>query len=104
MIKMEKERNGNETSLQALPVVLCKGERYLADLRLNEFRPVQGFESIPFGNEKGRIICKDTGVVTCKSCGMSVIISKAYEEKELRCMHCFSSEFIPLCKENKDDD
>jgi len=94
--KMVKEKNTNKTSPQALPVVLFKGEQYFADLRLNEFRPVRGFESIPFDCEEGVIMSRDTGVVTCKSCGMSTIISKAYEAKGLRCMQCFSCELVPL--------
>ena len=93
---MEKEKNVNEASPQALPVVLFKGEQYFTDLRLNEFRPVRGFESIPFDCEEGVIISNNICVVTCKSCGMSAIISKAYEAKELRCMQCFSRELIPL--------
>ena len=84
---MERMKNINETGPRALPVVLHKGVQYFADLRLNEFRPVQGLlESIPFDGEEGRIICRDTGVVICKSCKMSAIISKAFEEKQLRCI------------------
>ena len=102
--KMEKEKNVNEASPRALPVVLFKGEQYFADLRLNEFRPVRGFESIPFDSEEGVIMSKDTGVVTCKSCGMSAIISKAFEEQQLRCMRCFSRELVPLYEEHRNND
>jgi len=102
--KMEKEKNVNEASSRALPVVLFKGEQYFADLRLNEFRPVRGFESIPFDSEEGVIMSRDTGVVTCKSCGMSTIIPKAFEEQQLRCMQCFSRELVPLYEEHKNDD
>jgi len=101
---MGKEKNVNKTSPRALPVVLFKGEQYFTDLRLNEFRPVRGFESIPFGCEEGVIMSSNTGVVTCKSCGMSAIISKAFEEKSLRCMQCFSRELIPLYEENRKND
>ena len=88
---MEKSKNVNETGPRVLPIVLHKGEQYFTDLRLNEFRPIQGLlESIPFDGEEGRIICRNTGVVTCESCGMSTIISKTYEKEELRCMQCFS--------------
>ncbi|MFA6424669.1 MAG: hypothetical protein WCW64_00620 [Phycisphaerae bacterium] len=87
---MEKEKNINETSPRALPIVLFRGEQYFADLRLNEFRPVRGFDSIPFDGEEGRIMCRNTGVIICKSCGMSAIISKAFEEQQLRCMKCFN--------------
>ena len=98
---MGKEENVNENGPRALPVVLFRGEQYFADLRLNEFRPVKGFESIPFDGEEGRIISRNTGVVTCKSCGMSAIISKAFEAEQLRCMQCFSSELRPLYEKHK---
>jgi len=96
---MEKEKDRCEIGPRALPVVLFKGEQYFADLRLNEFRPVRGFESIPFDSEEGVIMCRGTGVVICKSCGMSAIIPRSYEDKELRCMNCSSRELIPLYKE-----
>ena len=101
---MGKEKNVNETSPRALPVVLFKGEQYFTDLRLNEFRPVRGFDSIPFDSEEGVIMSRDTGVVICKSCGMSAIISKAFEEQQLRCMQCFSRELIPLYEEHNNVD
>ena len=95
---MGKEKNVDETSPRALPIVLFKDEQYFTDLRLNEFRPIRGFESIPFDSTEGVIMSSNIGVVTCKSCGMSVIIPRSYEEKELRCMDCFSRELIPLCE------
>jgi len=101
---MEETKNIDETSPRALPVVLYKGEQYFADLRLNEFRPVRGFYSIAFGGEEGRIMCRNTGIITCKSCGMSAIISKAFEEQQLRCMKCFSRELTPLCEEHKSNE
>ena len=91
---MEKEKDRCEIGPRALPVVLFKGEQYFADLRLNEFRPVRGFESIPFDSAEGLIMSRNTSIVSCKSCRMSAIISKAYEGKELRCMHCFSSDLL----------
>lgn len=89
--KMEKTTNIPQIGPRPLPVVLFKGWQYFADLRLNEFRPVQGLlKSIPFDSEEGRIMCRNTGIVTCKSCGMSFLISMAYEEEQLRCMRCFN--------------
>jgi hypothetical protein len=96
---MEKEKTISETCPRALPVVLFKGKQYYADLRVKEFRSVRlkmPSDWIRFDSEKGRVMCKNTGVVTCKSCGMSVIIPGSYEDKELRCMHCFSRELMPL--------
>jgi hypothetical protein len=63
-------------------------------LRLNEFRPVRGFESIAFDSEEGQIMCRHTGVVICRSCRMSAIISSYGQEESLRCMRCFSSELV----------
>jgi len=88
---MEKPTNIPRLGYRALPVVLFEGKQYFADLRLNEFRPVQGLlESIPFDSEEGKVMCRNTGMVTCKSCGMSFLISMAYEEEPLRCMRCFN--------------
>ncbi len=92
---MEKTK---EAVPRSLPIILYEGQQYFTDLRLNEFRPVRGlFSSIPFDSEQGKVMCRSTGVVTCISCGMSVIISKVYENNQLRCMQCFSREFLPLC-------
>lgn len=90
---MEKETK--RTGPRVLPVILYNGKPFYADLRLNEFRPVKAFESIPFESEQGRQMCCNTGVVICQSCGMSVIISKFYEDKPLHCMQCFGREFVP---------
>ena len=87
---MGKTKNVPRISPRALPVVLFKGKQYFADLRLNEFRPVQGFQSIPFNSKEGLSMCSSTGIVTCKSCRMSVLISMAYEREPLRCMRCFN--------------
>jgi len=89
--KMKKTTNIPQISPRALPVVIFRGKQYFADLKLNEFRPVQELlESIPFDGEEGRIMCRNTGIVTCKSCRMSFLISMAYEEEILRCMRCFN--------------
>ena len=87
---MEKTTSIPRLGYRALPVVLFEGKQYFADLRLNEFRPVGAFESIPFESEEGKVICSSAGIITCKSCGMSFLISMAYEEEQLRCMRCFN--------------
>ena len=92
--KMEKETK--QTGPRVLPIVVYKGKQFFADLRLNEFRPVSDFESIRFDSEEGWAMCQNTGVVVCQSCGMSVIISKFYEDQPLHCMQCFGREFLPL--------
>ena len=88
---MEKTTSIPRLGYRALPVVLFEGKQYFADLRLNEFRPVGAFESIPFESEEGKVMCSSAGIITCKSCGMSVLISMAHEDHPLRCMQCFSS-------------
>ncbi len=93
---MKKTKEVKQAGLRALPVVLYEGRQYFIDLRLNEFRPVEGFESIAFNSKQGKVMCKDTGVFICISCGMSVVISRAYEDKPLHCMQCFGREFLPL--------
>jgi hypothetical protein len=75
---------------RALPQILFEGKQYFADLRLNEFRPVDAFESIPFDSEEGQVMCSCAGVITCENCGMSVLVSMAHESQPLRCMQCFS--------------
>ena len=70
---------------------------YFADLRLREFRDVKAFSnSVRFGSEKGQQMCIQTGVVSCTSCGMSAIVSMAFENETLRCMQCFNR-IEPLC-------
>jgi len=99
---MEKENETPQSEPYWLPLVTFDGKKYYADLRVKEFRSVilkMPSDWIRFDSEKGKIMCKNTGVVTCKSCGMSVIIPRVYQEKELRCMHCFSRELIPLYKD-----
>ncbi|MFC1676155.1 hypothetical protein ACFL3G_03960 [Planctomycetota bacterium] len=76
---------------RALPIVGCGGTIYFVDLRLREFRDIKDFSnSVRFGSEKGQQICKETGVVSCPSCGMSTIVSQAFENEALRCMQCFN--------------
>ena len=85
------------TGPRALPIVGYKGTIYFVDLRLREFRDIKNFvNSVRFGSEKGQQICKQTGVVSCSSCGMSAIISQAFESEALRCMQCFNR-IEPLC-------
>ena len=72
-------------------MVRVEGQLLFVDLRLGEFRPVQGpFESIPFNSVFGKELCAQSGIRTCKSCKMSVIVSKAVEDNSLRCPSCFS--------------
>jgi len=96
---MEKAEQQIFSGPRALPMVRYGTVSYFADLRLREFRDVKNFSnSVKFDSEKGRQICIQTGVVSCPCCGMSAIVSMAFENKMLRCMQCFSK-IEPLCSE-----
>jgi len=96
---MEKPKEKAFTGPRALPIVQYGPIKYFADLRLKEFRDVKDFSnSVRFDSEKGRQICTQTGVVSCPSCGMSAIVSMAFENETLRCMRCFAL-IEPLCGE-----
>ena len=91
MIKMDKNKQKVATGPRALPIVGCGGTMYFVDLRLREFRDVKDFgNSVRFGSEQGMQMCIQTGVVLCSGCGMSVIVSKEFENETLRCMQCFN--------------
>jgi len=88
---MEETKEKVVTGPRALPIVGYEGTIYFVDLRLREFRDIKDFgNSVRFGSEKGQQICKQTGVVSCSSCGMSAIVSKEFENETLRCMQCFN--------------
>ena len=75
---------------QMLPLFLMDGKRYFADLRMREFRIIGGsLQSIGFDSDKGRRMCLQTGIVTCGKCGMSVMLSSFYHDRELCCMNCY---------------
>ena len=79
------------TGPRVLPIVQYGPTKYFADLTLREFRDVKDFSnSVKFDSEKGQQMCIQTGVVSCSSCGMSAIVSMAFENETLRCMQCFS--------------
>ena len=80
----------------ALPIVRYEQMSYFADLRLAEFRPVEGpLESIAFDSDKGRLICVANGIIQCPGCGTSVIIGRPDDIEKLRCVRCFNL-LVPL--------
>ena len=96
---MEKPKEKAFTGPRVLPIVQYGPTKYFADLRLREFRDIENFSnSVKFDSEKGRQICIQTGVVSCPGCGMSAIVSMAFENETLRCMQCFAL-IEPLCGE-----
>ncbi len=89
VIKMTGAKQQVITGPRVLPVVQYGPARYFADLLLGQFRDIGNpHDYIDFDSEQGRLICKQTGVLWCPECGMSVIISKAFERQTLRCMQC----------------
>jgi len=84
------------TGPRILPVVQYEQIRYFAGLRLRQFRDIENPHNyVDFDSEQGRVMCKQTGILWCSECGMSVIISKMFEQQSLRCMQCMSL-IVPL--------
>jgi hypothetical protein len=74
-----------------LPVVYFRTRRYFVDLRLRQFREMENpHHSVEFDSNEGRQICRQSGVITCRACRMSVIVPTAGQDEELRCMNCFA--------------
>jgi len=73
----------------ALPVVYYRIRRYFVDLRLRQFREIENpGNCVEFESEQGQQMCRQSGIMTCPECGMSVIVPAAVEGEELRCMKC----------------
>ena len=74
-----------------LPVVCYRSKQYFVDLRLSQFREIEKpHNSFDFDGGQGRQMCRQGGVTTCPTCGMSAIISTTLKNEELRCMRCFA--------------
>jgi len=74
-----------------LPIVLYKTTSYFADLRLKQFRDIDNPHNyVDFDSERGRLICRQNGVLLCQQCGTGSIVSPALDTGKLRCVHCFS--------------
>ncbi|MDD5134568.1 MAG: hypothetical protein PHP01_04055 [Phycisphaerae bacterium] len=92
---MKKEKNISQSGTQPLPLVSFAGKLfYTVDLKNKRFIPLIAETlsfGVPFESEEGKVMCSSAGVVTCKSCGMSVIVSMACcHDQPLRCMRCFN--------------
>ena len=93
---MVKPKEGAISCPLHLSIVRDESMSYFADLRLSEFRPVEGLlELIPFDSGRGRRICSINGVFKCPNCGMSVILGNPADIEKLRCMRCFDL-VVPL--------
>ena len=88
---MQEATQEYHSGSHTLPIVRYEDKLLFADLRLAEFRPVQGlFEPIPFDSVFGKLLCIQSGIQTCKHCNTSLMLSAAIEPSSLRCPNCFS--------------
>ena len=93
---MEEAKQEVFTGPWALPVVRNGPTSYFADLRLRQFRDINNPHNyIDFDCEQGRLICRQSGVISCSQCRTSAIVSPALDIEKLRCMRCFSL-LVPL--------
>ena len=96
VIKMTGAEQKVVAGPRVLPVVQYGQTRYFADLLLGQFRDIENPHNyVVFDSEQGQLMCKQTGILWCSECGMSVIISKAFERQTLRCMKCMRL-IVPL--------
>lgn len=74
-----------------MPIVQVGPTQYFADLRLRQFRDVESpHDYVDFDSEQGQQMCEQTGVVVCRECRMTAIVSTALKRDELRCMNCLA--------------
>ena len=93
---MEEAKQEVFTGPWALPVVRNGLTSYFADLRLRQFRDVNNPHNyVDFDSEQGRLICRQSGIISCSQCETSFIVSPALDTEKLRCMWCFSL-LVPL--------
>ena len=88
---MQKATQTFHSGPHTLPIVRYEDKLLYADLRLAEFRSVQGkLVSIPFDSYFGKLLCEQAGIQTCKHYDTSLILSAAIERSSLRCPSCFN--------------
>ena len=74
-----------------LPTVRYGAVSYFVDLRLKQFRDIGNPHNyVDFDSERGRLICRQSGVVLCPECRTGAIVSPALDMEKLRCVQCFS--------------
>jgi len=75
-----------------LPMVQFERKRYIVDLRLRQFREFNNPHNyVDFDTEQGKHMCEQAGVVVCKACQMSVLVSAATLTDDMRCPNCLAS-------------
>ena len=95
-------KENNSCGSRVLPVARLNGSAYFIDLRLRQFRETMNPGSyVDFDSVKGREMCEQAGVVTCLGCGLSVIVSFAFDGEGLRCMRC--GLVPPSCEQTQPD-
>jgi len=91
VVIMQKATQTCHSGPHTLPIVRHEDRWLFADLRLSEFRPVQGeLLSIPFDSAFGKLLCEQAGIQTCTHCGINLILSAAIDRSSLRCPNCFN--------------
>lgn len=74
---------------RSLPVVTLNGTAWFVDLRLRQFRETMNPHNyVDFDTVKGKRFCRQSGVVTCLRCGMSVIVPGSVLDEGLGCARC----------------
>jgi hypothetical protein len=90
---MEKEKNISQSPRQPLPLISFGGKFfYTVDLKGKRFIPLiaETLSFIPFESEEGKVMCSRAGIITCKNCGTSILVSRVHEDQPLRCVRCFN--------------
>lgn len=74
---------------RALPTILLAGKGYYIDLEARLFRETMDpGRYVDFDSVKGCELREQAGIVTCRGCGASVMISAALLRARLRCVRC----------------
>ena len=72
-----------------LPTISIGGQGYFIDLESRLFRETMDpGRYVDFDSVKGKALRKQAGVVTCLSCGASVIVAASIRTGSLRCVRC----------------
>lgn len=80
-----------EEGPKVLPMLWMGEKRYWIDLRLGEFRSMEGpLECVGFDTAEGSRLCRLANVVECPRCGTSVIVSGWLAKKRLWCVRCLA--------------
>jgi len=80
-----------EEGPKVLPVLWMGEKRYWIDLRLGEFRSMEGpLEFVGFDTDRGKRLCRLANVVRCPRCGTCFIVSGWLAKRRLGCVRCLA--------------